>query len=1134
MENNLRHLLTTRRFLPLFVAQFFGAFNDNLFKNALVLLISFRLMADAGSDGQIVITLAAGLFILPFFLFSALAGQLADKFEKARLIKLCKFSEIAIMAMGTLALTMGQPTFLLATLFLMGIQSAFFGPLKYAILPAHLQEKELVGGNGLIEAATFIAILSGSIAAGVLMMTETGVISVSVLLITCAVLGFVFSLSIPKAAISDPTLKINPNFVGETIKIVGDVHKNRPVFLSILGISWFWLVGATYLSQFPILAKDVLGGGEVIVTLFLTIFSLGIALGSLLCNWVLAGQVSAKLVPFAAIGMAIFSFDLYLACEGYVPMAQAEGLIAFLSQVQNLRITGDLLALAICGGLYIVPLYTIMQHESAEDKRARVVAANNILNALFMAASAAVVSLLLAVGASLGDIFLLMMIGNGVAALYICKLLSFDFLRVCFALLLKVLYRVEVQGLENMTKAAKRSVIVVNHVSFLDGVLLGAFLPNKPMFAINTQMATKWWVKPFLKFVDAFALDPRNPMATKALINEVKKDKQCVIFPEGRITLTGALMKIYEGPGMIADKADADLVPVRIDGAQFSIFSRLKGKLRLRWFPKITITIQEPRRFDVPEGVMGRARRQKVGAALYDEMSGMIFETCNRHQTLFSSLLEARDIFGKRAEAVEDIERAPLSYDRLVLGSFVLGKVLKKRCATGAPVGVLLPNSNAAVVTFFALQAAKRVPALLNFSAGSKNMISACQTARIQQVLASRRFVEMAKLQDAVDQLAEYVEVIYLEDVKANIGLGDKLSGLLARTFPSIAYKVVEGEAEQAAVILFTSGSEGAPKAVVLSHKNLQANRLQLGARVDFNPQDTVFNALPVFHSFGLTGGTLLPILSGVKTFMYPSPLHYRIVPELVYDTNATIMFGTDTFLRGYGRVAHPYDFYSVRYLFAGAEKIQDETRKLWSEKFGIRIFEGYGATETAPVIATNTPMHFKAGTVGRLLPAIQYKLEPVDGIERGARLIVKGPNVMLGYMKENNPGVLEAPDQGWYDTGDIVEIDEDGFIKISGRAKRFAKIAGEMISLGAVEAYATEVWPNAQHAVVAVPDARKGEQLVLVTEDQKAERADLLKYAKEQGLSELMVPKVIHLVDKIPLLGTGKIDYVSIRDLVG
>ncbi|WP_417798370.1 acyl-[ACP]--phospholipid O-acyltransferase [Terasakiella pusilla] len=1134
MQNNLRHLLKTRRFLPLFVAQFFGAFNDNLFKNALVLLISFRLMGDVGSESQILITLAAGLFILPFFLFSALAGQVADKFEKARLIKFCKLAEIAIMALGTAALVSAHTSFLLATLFLMGTQSAFFGPLKYAILPAHLGEKELVGGNGLIEAATFIAILSGSLAAGVLMMSDQGVTVVSVLLMVCAILGFAFSLSIPKAGISDPSLKINPNFVSETFRIVSDVSKNRPVFLSILGISWFWLVGATYLSQFPTLAKDVLGGDEAIVTLFLTLFSLGIALGSVLCNRLLAGQVSAKYVPFAAIGMAVFSFDLYLACEGYVPAVQNAGLISFVSQLENVRLIADLLALAICGGLYIVPLYAIMQQGSAEDKRARVVAANNILNALFMVVSAGVVTGMLAMGASLGDIFLLMMIGNVIAALYICKLLSFDFLRVCFGVILKALYRVEVKGLENMVKAGKRAVIVVNHVSFLDGVLLGAFLPNKPMFAINTQMATKWWVKPFLKFVDAFALDPRNPMATKALINEVKKDKQCVIFPEGRITLTGALMKIYEGPGMIADKADADLVPVRIDGAQFSIFSKLRGKLRLRWFPKITITIQEPRRFDVAAEVMGRARRQKVGAALYDEMSGMIFETCNRHQTLFSSLLEAREIFGKKAEAVEDIERAPLSYDRLVLGSFVLAKVLKKRCATGAPVGVLLPNSNGAVVTFFALQAAKRVPAMLNFSVGSKNMISACQTACIQQVLTSRRFVEMAKLQEAVDQLAEHVEIIYLEDVKADVSLADKLSGLMARTFPSLAYKGVVGEAEQAAVILFTSGSEGAPKAVVLSHKNLQANRLQLGARVDFNPQDTVFNALPVFHSFGLTGGTLLPILSGVKTFMYPSPLHYRIVPELVYDTNSTIMFGTDTFLRGYGRVAHPYDFYSVRYLFAGAEKVQEETRKIWSEKFGIRILEGYGATETAPVIATNTPMHFKAETVGRLLPAIQYKLEPVDGIVRGGRLIVKGPNVMLGYMKESNPGVLEAPDQGWYDTGDIVEIDEEGFLKISGRAKRFAKIAGEMVSLGAVEAHAAEVWPDAQHGVVAVPDARKGEQLVLVTDHQTAERADLLAYAKEQGLSELMVPKVIHPVDKIPLLGTGKIDYVSIRDLVG
>jgi acyl-[acyl-carrier-protein]-phospholipid O-acyltransferase/long-chain-fatty-acid--[acyl-carrier-protein] ligase len=336
------------------------------------------------------------------------------------------------------------------------------------------------------------------------------------------------------------------------------------------------------------------------------------------------------------------------------------------------------------------------------------------------------------------------------------------------------------------------------------------------------------------------------------------------------------------------------------------------------------------------------------------------------------------------------------------------------------------------------------------------------------------------------------------------------------------------GLASEPAVVLFTSGSEGTPKGVVLSHRNLLANRYQLGAVVDFNPSDIVFNALPVFHSFGLTGGLLLPLLAGVRVFLYPSPLHYRTIPELAYGVNATIFFATDTFLAGYARVADNYDFYSVRYVFAGAERVKPETRRVWSEKFGIRILEGYGATETAPALAVNTPMHFKAGTVGRLLPGIEHRVETVEGIYDGGRLFVRGPNVMLGYLRAENPGVLDPPKDGWYDTGDIVRFDSEGFVTIKGRAKRFAKVAGEMVPLGAIEDLVARVWPSAMHAVVAIPDAKRGEQLVLITEQADAARAPLASAAREAGLPEIFIPRAIVPVAKVPILGTGKIDYVS------
>jgi acyl-[acyl-carrier-protein]-phospholipid O-acyltransferase / long-chain-fatty-acid--[acyl-carrier-protein] ligase len=432
------------------------------------------------------------------------------------------------------------------------------------------------------------------------------------------------------------------------------------------------------------------------------------------------------------------------------------------------------------------------------------------------------------------------------------------------------------------------------------------------------------------------------------------------------------------------------------------------------------------------------------------------------------------------------------------------------------------------------LQATGRVPAMLNYSTGARNMLAALAAGEIRTVLTSRRFVEAAQLEEAVRALSGKATIAYLEDIRRRVGPVSRFVAIVSLPFARVIHGRRAVAPDEPAVVLFTSGSEGMPKGVVLSHANLLANRHQLAACIDFNPTDTVFNALPVFHSFGLTGGILLPVLSGVKTFLYPSPLHYRIVPALVYDTNSTIMFGTDTFLSGYARVAHAYDFYNVRHIFAGAEKVRDETRRVWSEKFGLRILEGYGATETAPVLAANTPMHYKSGTVGRFMPGIAYELEPVEGIATGGRLVVRGPNVMLGYLHTENPGVLDPTEDARYDTGDIVSVDDDGFVTILGRAKRFAKIAGEMVSLGAVESHANSVWPEYGNAAVSLPDERAGERLVLLTENPAAERQVLLEKAREIGIPELMVPKDIRSIESLPLLGSGKVDYVSVMAMVG
>ena len=382
-------------------------------------------------------------------------------------------------------------------------------------------------------------------------------------------------------------MKLNPNIIAETYNLVKHSAGNRSVFLSILGISWFWLFGATFLAQFPTFAKDVIGGNEQIVTLFLTVFSVGIAVGSLFCNKLLKGEVSAKYVPFGALGLSLFTYDLFTASNGITPTGTTLiGLSQFITSPDKIRILIDLFLISVSGGLYIVPLYTILQSESSDTHRARNVASNNIVNALFMVVSAVGTIAMLKLGFSIPDVFLTIGILNFFVALYVCKLLPEAPTKLFFRLLFKICFRVEVRGEENLEDLGPKAVIVINHVSFLDGILLAAFLPGRPTFAIDTFIAKKWWVQPFLSVVDAYPIDPTNPMATKTMINVVKSGKRCVIFPEGRITVTGGMMKIYEGPGMIADHADAPLLPVNIEGAQYTPFSRLKGKVRQRWFPK--------------------------------------------------------------------------------------------------------------------------------------------------------------------------------------------------------------------------------------------------------------------------------------------------------------------------------------------------------------------------------------------------------------------------------------------------------------------------------------------------------------------------------------------------------------------
>lgn len=707
-------------------------------------------------------------------------------------------------------------------------------------------------------------------------------------------------------------------------------------------------------------------------------------------------------------------------------------------------------------------------------------------------------------------------------------------LRMLLQALFKLMFRVEIIG-KLPGRIPERLLIVANHQSFLDGVLLWLFLPVDPVFVVHTTIENNRFFHVLLKLVDHLSVDPANPMAMKQVIRLLEKGRPVVIFPEGRITTTGGLMKVYEGPAFVAARTGASILPVRVEGATRSYFSRLSGNNPRYLFPKIKLVIMELTTISMPEAAKSRKRRQLAGERMRRLLQETAFAARPQHQTLFGALCDAMDTFGRKRKRFEDMTQKPRSAGYLMTAALLLGRKMEALSSGEECIGLLLPNVLPTLSVFFGLVARRRVPAMLNYTAGSDALQAACTAAQIRTILTSHAFVEQARLGDKLNSL-QGVQLVYLEDIAVSVTLGEKLRALVQARF---AFKKfgLPAAPDDRAVVLFTSGSEGMPKGVALSHRAILANIAQICSVIDISVEDRVFNAMPMFHSFGLTAGTLLPVLTGASLFLYPSPLHYRVIPELVYDRSCTVLFGTSTFLGNYARFAHPYDFYRLRYVVAGAEKLAETVRNLWFEKFGLRIFEGYGATETAPVLAVNTPMAYRSGTVGNLLPGIKTRLMHVEGVKQGGVLHVQGPNVMSGYLRVDKPGVLQPPTSatgdGWYDTGDVVDIDADGFIHILGRMKRFAKIAGEMVSLEIVEKLAQNTALDAQHAAIAQPDPDRGEILVLCTTDSQLTRDQLLATARAQGTSELAVPRTIHCMESLPLMGTGKTDYVRLQQMV-
>ncbi len=707
-------------------------------------------------------------------------------------------------------------------------------------------------------------------------------------------------------------------------------------------------------------------------------------------------------------------------------------------------------------------------------------------------------------------------------------------MKAILRILLRVSFRFRAYDLDALNTPGP-VLLIPNHTSWLDWLFLWVCLEDDwKMVSSSVSAKASWLHRRIMINRYTLPVDPASPYAVKRMAEFLKGGGRLVLFAEGRLSRTGSLMKLFEGTGYLIFKTKAKVIAAYLRGASRLPFSpNPDGK---KYFPKVTVhfsaILTAPEFGDISTG---QARRQ-LSSWLRDQMVRQQFdvEMSFGAQNMLAAVAEAARSYSNHV-VLEDAMQQTLTYRKLMIGADVLAHALRGRVDGGERIGLLLPNVNATPVVILALWSMGLVPAMLNFSSGTPTMLACADLAGLRHIITSHVFLEHARLN--VDEfLKAGVNLIYLEDVRIGINDYRKILALIRHVLLPPTFSLHPLSAVSTAVIVFTSGSEGVPKGVELTHGNLLANIRQILAVTDLTSRDRVFNCLPLFHSFGLTVGMFLPLVRGIYIFLYPSPLHYRMVPGVLYDRDCTVFLSTNTFLNGYARKAHPYDFRSLRYLFAAAERLQEATALTWSQKYGIRVLEGYGSTECAPCISVNTPLEPRYSSVGRFLPGIEYKLEPVEGVEDGGRLFVHGPNVMKGYLNPEANANFQALG-GWYDTGDIVSLDADGYLYIRGRVKRFAKVSGEMASLSAVEDALAMAFPqhglSCQVAIMTRADECKGESLIAVTNDPKLTLEEIRAAVKAKGLTNLSTPCELRVVSNIPMLGTGKVNLRELQALL-
>jgi len=1130
---------STGGFWALIVTQFQGAFSDNVVKNLVVFVALFGTnltSPEKNSYGEWI----AALFALPFILFSMTGGFLADRFRKRSVMLGVKVFELFIMLLVLAGLWLWNKNLLLAGVFLMGTHSAIFGPSKYGSLPELLPERKLSWGNGVLELGTFMAIILGTVAAALMSEHFHGRQWVSgLILVTLAVIGFFLCLGITKIPAANPAKIFNANFPAEIWRQLRALRGDRPLWLALAGNTYFNFLGMLLLLNLFFYGSETLRVDETHIGLLNVALALGIGLGSVAAGYLSGGKIEYGLVPLGAFGLSICA-----------------ALLAWPS-VFLARSLGLLVLLGLAGGFFIVPIAALLQHRPARENKGQVQAVANWLSfiGVFLASGA---HWLLAqkLQFSPRTIFLVGGVMTLGGAVYAVLLLPDALLRFVLWCVTHSFYRIRIVG-RDLIPEKGGALFVCNHVSLADALLLIAATDRPVRFLMFRDIYEKRWVKPFAKILGTIPVSseqrPRELLhALQTASEAIRAGEVVCIFAEGQITRIGQLLPFRRGLERIMKGLEAPIVPVALDGVLGGPLSFRRGRLVLRLTARcphpVTVSFGTP----LPANTAPFAVRAAVQELQVDAWK----LRRARMQPLHRNLIRMARAHPRRF-ALADAQTPKISFGTVLVKTIFLARRLEKIWRDQRRVGIFLPPSVPGALVNYGAFLSGRVPVNLNYTLSESGIAACVQQCGIKTIITSRKFLEKIKLTPPG-------ELIFLEDLAAKPAATEKIAALLLAKFAPVvllerilssgpkAQVADRNSLDALATVIFSSGSTGEPKGVMLSQFNLLANIVQCGEVIALDESQRLLGILPFFHSFGFTVTVCLPLVLGTGVVFYPNPLDARGIGALVREHEVTVMLATATFLQIYLRGVAPEDFGSLKLVVTGAEKLPERLAAAFEERFGLRPFEGYGCTECSPVVAVNSwdyraagffQVGGKHGKIGQPVPGMSVRIAEAENPWSGkilppgesGMLLVRGPNIMLGYLNQPEK-TAEVLRDGWYCTGDIALLDEDGFLQITGRLNRFSKIGGEMVPHLKIEEKLQEIAGIAEvtFVVIGVPDEKKGERLVVLHRLADAELAVVLEKLNACDLPNLWKPKTdaFYHVAQFPLLGTGKLDLRGVKEM--